>query len=90
MANLILLLEHQGVHALACMFHERGVRPRPCGAHAGVANLAHRDGIGLQKAMLLVPVCFMLSGIGFYFAEKLLAEDKRTNQLPPGSPASMQ
>ena len=56
---------------------------------AGVANLAHRDGIGLQKAMLLVPVCFLLSGIGFFFAERALQAEKAANQLPPGSPASM-
>ncbi|KAK9811000.1 hypothetical protein WJX73_004887 [Symbiochloris irregularis] len=55
-----------------------------------VANLAHRDGVGLQKAMLIVPLCFLLSGIGFFFADKALEADKREGELPPGSPASLE
>lgn len=57
---------------------------------AAVANLAHRDGIGLQKAMLIVPLCFLLSGISFFFADKALESDKRKGDLPPGSPASLE
>ena len=33
--------------------------------------------VGLQKAMLIVPLMYLLSGIGFFFAEKVLATEKR-------------
>ncbi len=50
-----------------------GARPRtltlPC-LHAGVAALEER--VGLQQAMLLVPACYLLSGVGFLFAERIL------------------
>ncbi len=28
--------------------------------------------MGLQQAMLLVPACYLLSGVGFLFAERIL------------------
>lgn len=37
---------------------------------AGIAWLEER--VGLQQAMLLVPGCYLLSGIGFLFAERVL------------------
>eukprot|EP00208_Stichococcus_sp_RCC1054_P001861 CAMPEP_0206137946 /NCGR_PEP_ID=MMETSP1473-20131121/2956_1 /ASSEMBLY_ACC=CAM_ASM_001109 /TAXON_ID=1461547 /ORGANISM="Stichococcus sp, Strain RCC1054" /LENGTH=682 /DNA_ID=CAMNT_0053531227 /DNA_START=245 /DNA_END=2294 /DNA_ORIENTATION=- len=36
----------------------------------GVAYLSER--VGLQKAMLLVPSCYIVSGVAFWFAEKLV------------------
>lgn len=35
----------------------------------GVAFLNER--IGLQRAMLLVPACYLLSGVGFFFAHRI-------------------
>ncbi len=37
--------------------------------------------IGLQKAMLLVPACYFLSGVGFYFAHKI-QEGQKLKKLP--------
>jgi len=31
--------------------------------------------VGLQHAMLLVPSCYVMSGIAFAFAEKLVTEE---------------
>jgi len=39
-----------------------------------VAVLSER--VGLQTALLLVPVCFATSGVAFFFAERVLAEEK--------------
>ena len=47
------------------------------------------DKVGLQKAMLLVPACFFVSGVGFFWAERTLAADKAARILPRGSPASL-
>lgn len=41
---------------------------------AAVAGLEEK--VGLQQALLLVPVMYLLSGIGFFFAEKILASEK--------------
>ena len=40
---------------------------------AGIAWL--EDRVGLQQAMLLVPACYLLSGIGFLFAERVLTAE---------------
>jgi hypothetical protein len=41
---------------------------------AAVAGLEEK--VGLQQALLLVPTMYLLSGIGFFFAEKILATEK--------------
>ena len=41
---------------------------------AGVAFLQGK--VGLQNAMLLVPSCYFLSGIGFFFAHRILDSEK--------------
>ena len=40
--------------------------------------------VGLQKAMLIVPLMYLMSGVGFFFAEKVLATEK---QAQCGRPA---
>ncbi|CAK0735377.1 hypothetical protein CVIRNUC_000571 [Coccomyxa viridis] len=40
-----------------------------------VAGLEEK--VGLQKAMLVVPLMYLLSGVGFFFAEKVLATEKQ-------------
>lgn len=42
---------------------------QPTALNAGVAVLSQK--IGLQRAMLLVPACYLLSGIGFFFAHRI-------------------
>ena len=42
---------------------------------AGIAWLSNR--IGLQKAMLLVPACYFLSGVGFFFAHRIQDAEKQ-------------
>ncbi len=44
------------------------------GLDAGVAYLSER--VGLQRAMLLVPSCYVVSGVAFWFAEKLVVPRK--------------
>ncbi|GAB4820526.1 hypothetical protein N2152v2_007572 [Parachlorella kessleri] len=44
----------------------------------GVAYLAGR--VGLQTAMLLVPACYLLSGLGFVAAEAILRREERQEQ----------
>jgi len=51
-----------------------------------VAYLSQR--IGLQKAMLLVPACYFLSGVGFYFAHKIQDAEKEKELLAAGTPNS--
>jgi hypothetical protein len=41
---------------------------------AAVAGLEEK--VGLQQAMLIVPLMYLLSGIGFFFAEKVVAGEK--------------
>ena len=48
---------------------------------AAVAGL--EDKIGLQKAMLIVPLMYLLSGIGFFFAEKIMDTEKRAGGTLP-------
>lgn len=33
--------------------------------------------VGLQQALLIVPTMYLLSGIGFFFAEKIVASEKQ-------------
>lgn len=33
--------------------------------------------MGLQQALLIVPTMYLLSGIGFFFAERIVASEKR-------------
>ena len=47
---------------------------------AAVAGLEEK--VGLQRAMLIVPAMYLLSGIGFFFAERVVAAEKAA-----GSPA---
>ena len=39
--------------------------------------------------MLLVPACFLLSGMSFFLAERTLAADKAAKVLPSNCPASL-
>ena len=39
--------------------------------------------VGLQKAMLIVPLMYLLSGIGFIFAERILDSEKRAQGTLP-------
>lgn len=47
----------------------------PGGLLAAVAGLEEK--VGLQQALLIVPTMYLLSGIGFFFAEKIVASEKR-------------
>ena len=38
--------------------------------------------VGLQKAMLLIPACYLMSGIAFLFADRILLREKATVGLP--------
>ncbi len=49
---------------------------------AVVAGLEEK--VGLQQAMLIVPLMYLLSGVGFYFAEKVLESEKRANRAGHG------
>lgn len=42
------------------------------------------DRIGLRDALLIVPTCYMFSGIGFFFAEQVFANElkERAAQSP--------
>jgi len=44
--------------------------------------------IGLQKAMLLVPACYFLSGVGFYFAHKIQDAEKAKGLPAAGNGSS--
>lgn len=66
---------------LACRNLVAGLGP------LAVAALAERE--GLQHALLLVPACYTLSGIGFYFADYKLQETKRTAATALGKTKSM-
>ena len=44
----------------------------PC----SIAVALLQEKVGLQSAMLLVPVCYAGSGVAFFFAEKVLAAEK--------------
>ena len=46
----------------------------------GVAYLEPR--VGLQNAMLVVPACYLLSGLGFLFAERIAIHDDQVSQPP--------
>jgi hypothetical protein len=46
-----------------------------CGVLAAVAGLEEK--VGLQQALLIVPIMYLLSGIGFFFAEKIVASEKQ-------------
>ena len=46
-------------------------------APAAVAGLEEK--VGLQQAMLIVPLMYLLSGMGFFFAEKVLESEKRAD-----------
>ncbi len=48
---------------------------------AAVAGLEEK--VGLQKAMLIVPMMYLLSGVGFFFAEKVLDSEKRAEGARP-------
>lgn len=45
------------------------------GPLAAVAGLEEK--VGLQQALLIVPTMYLLSGIGFFFAERVVASEKR-------------
>lgn len=47
-------------------------------APAAVAGLEEK--VGLQQAMLIVPLMYLLSGVGFFFAEKVLESEKRADR----------
>ena len=46
----------------------------------GVAYLEPR--VGLQNAMLVVPACYLLSGLGFLFAERIAIHNDKVSQPP--------
>ena len=48
-----------------------------CDAAASAAVAGLEEKVGLQKAMLVVPLMYLLSGVGFFFAEKVLATEKQ-------------
>ena len=39
--------------------------------------------IGLQKAMLIVPLMYLLSGVGFFFAERIMDSENRAKGTLP-------
>ncbi len=39
--------------------------------------------MGLQKAMLVVPLMYLLSGVGFFFAERIMDTEKRAEGTLP-------
>jgi hypothetical protein len=49
----------------------------------GVAYLSGR--VGLQTAMLLVPACYLLSGLGFVVAEAIMRQEDRQLPAPPAA-----
>ncbi|CAL5225376.1 g8181 [Coccomyxa viridis] len=46
-----------------------------------VAGLEEK--VGLQKAMLVVPLMYLLSGVGFFFAERIMDTEKRAEGTLP-------
>ena len=55
------------------MYVEEGLQGLSAVWWPGIAWL--EDRVGLQQAMLLVPACYLLSGIGFLFAERVLTAE---------------
>ena len=53
-----------------------GVEAQTCHA-AGVALLQSKAGLDLQHAMLLVPLCWVLSGIAFFGAEAVMTSEQQ-------------
>ena len=56
--------------------HYSGTEPVTCPA-AGVALLQSKAGLDLQHAMLLVPLCWTLSGIAFFGAEAVMTSEQQ-------------
>ena len=62
------LLAHTG------LLHQSGTET--CHA-AGVALLQSKAGLDLRHAMLLVPLCWTLSGIAFFGAEAVMTSEQQ-------------
>lgn len=54
---------------------------------AAVAGLEER--VGLQRAMLIVPLMYLLSGIGFFFAERIVESEKAAGSSADAAKTSL-
>ncbi len=45
--------------------------------------------VGLQRAMLIVPLMYLLSGIGFFFAERIVASEQAAGSSADAAKTSL-